>query len=104
MNCRAWLGKNTVDGTAGCDDVLDTAAVMAGLDHIYCVDTLTCHLAGSLGVPTTVLHRYVREWRWGDKSVQGETTPWYPSIRSWDKTHHDDWVPLLQRVRKELGG
>ena len=104
QTCRAWLGKNTVDGTKDCTDVLDTASVMAGLDHIFTVDTLTCHLAGSLGVPTTVLHRYCREWRWLDKTVGGEKSHWYPSIRSWDKTAPDDWVPLLLRVRKELGG
>ena len=104
MTCPAWLGKNTIDGTEDCTDVLDTAAVIKGLDAVICVDTLTAHLAGSLGVPTTVLHRYCREWRWGSKEIAGEVTPWYPSIQSLDKTHPDDWAPLLHRVRKELEG
>lgn len=102
LTAKAWLGERVIDGTEGCDDVLDTAAVMAGLDHIFTVDTLTCHLAGSLGVPTTVLHRYCREWRWGDRSVSGDTSHWYPSIRSWDKTEPEDWVPLLKKVRDSI--
>lgn len=98
---RSWLGKRFVDGTAGCTDVLDTASVMQGLDHVICVDTLTGHLAGTLGVPTTILHRFCREWRWLDA---GTTAPWYPSVRSLTVPAPNDWAALLQQVRKELGG
>jgi ADP-heptose:LPS heptosyltransferase len=79
--------------------VLDTAAVMRGLDLIITVDTLTAHLAGTLGIPTWVLHRYCREWRWGD---QGEASVWYPSVRSWTQAHPSDWDELLMRVRTAL--
>jgi hypothetical protein len=96
---RAWLGERFVDGTEGCKDVLDTAAVMRGLDLIITVDTLTAHLAGTLGIPTWVLHRYCREWRWGD---QGEASVWYPSVRSWTQAHPSDWDELLMRVRTAL--
>lgn len=99
MTARAWLGKNVVDGTEGCRDTLDTAAVMRGLDLVICVDTATAHLAGTLGTPTWVLHRYCREWRWLD---QGEASPWYPSIRSLTQPKPGDWTSLLQQVRAEL--
>lgn len=99
MTSRAWLGANVVDGTEGCNDCLDTAAVMRGLDLVITVDTLTAHLAGTLGVPTWVLHRFCREWRWLD---QGEHSPWYPSIRSLTQTAPGDWKELLTRVRAEL--
>lgn len=102
MTARAWLGAS--DGTWGCADTLDTAAVMRGLDLIVTVDTLTAHLAGTLGVPTIVLHRYCREWRWLDDSVSGTSCPWYPSVESWTQPNPGDWTGLLQRVRERLGG
>jgi len=93
---RAWLGKQFIDGADGCQDALDTAAVMRGLDLVVTVDTLTAHLAGTLGVPTWVLHRFCREWRWLD---QGEACPWYPSVRSLTVSTPGDWDGLLARVR-----
>lgn len=97
MTARAWLRAQ--DGTAGCKDALDTAAVMRSLDLVVCVDTLTAHMAGTLGVPCWVLHRFCREWRWGES---GESTPWYPSVRSLTQAKPGDWTELLQRVRQEL--
>ena len=99
MAARAWLGQNVVDGTEGCQDVLDTAAVMRGCDLIVTVDTLTAHLAGALGIPAWVLHRFCREWRWLD---QGESCPWYPSVRSLTVPAPNDWPSLLKRVRAEI--
>lgn len=96
---RSWLGRNFVDGTEGCSDFLDTAAVMRGLDLIVTVDTATAHAAGTLGIPTWTLHRFCREWRWGD---QGETTPWYPSMRLLTVPAPGDWAGLLTQVRVEL--
>ncbi len=96
---RAWLGRNFIDGTEGCQDVLDTAAVIRGLDMVISVDTLTAHLAGTLGIPTWILHRFCREWRWLD---QGERSPWYPSVRNFTQSEPGNWDELLLRVRHEL--
>lgn len=96
---QSWLGARVMDGTVDCRNTYDTAAVMKGLDHIVCVDTLTAHLAGTLGCPTTVLHRFCREWRWGDA---GERSPWYPSVRSLTQPKPHDWESVLRQVRAEL--
>jgi tetratricopeptide (TPR) repeat protein len=97
MTAQAWLGAE--DGTAGCKDVLDTAAVIRSLDLVITVDTLTAHVAGTLGVPTRILHRFCREWRWGES---GETSPWYPSVRNLTQAKPGDWTELLGRVKAEL--
>lgn len=102
MTGRAWLGKSFVDGTEGCTDALDTAAVMRGLDLVVTVDTMTAHLAGSLGVPTWCLHRFHREWRHGDESVTGEANPWYPSMVNLTQQQPGNWTELLLRVRERL--
>lgn len=96
---RSWLGKNFVDGTDGCTDFLDTAAVMRGLDLIVTVDTSTAHAAATLGCETWILHRFAREWRWSDS---GERTPWYPAARLFTQSAPNDWRELLLRVRAEL--
>lgn len=96
---RAWLGERFIDGTEGCEDVWDTAQIMAGLDAIVTVDTVTLHLAGTLGIPTIAMHRYCREWRWLDA---GERCPWYPSVRSWTLAAPNDWEGMAKRVRADL--
>lgn len=97
---RAWLGERFVDGTAGCRDTLDTAAVMDSLEHIYTVDTLTAHLAGTLGRPTTVLHRFCPEWRW--TTDLGSRSPWYPTITNRVVPAPGAWRDLLEQIRCEL--
>lgn len=67
------------DGTAGITDWLDTAAILAELDLLVCVDTGIAHLAGAMGLPVKLLAREPVEWRWGN----GASTPWYDSMLVW---------------------
>ena len=57
---------------------VDRAAVIENLDLVISVDTAVVHLAGALGRPAWVALQYVPDWRW---RMEGETTPWYPSLR-----------------------
>ncbi len=58
------------------DDFADTAAIVAQLDLVVCVDTSTAHLAASLGKPCWVLlPNQDVDWRWMDDC---EDSPWYP--------------------------
>ena len=102
MIARSWLGCEVEDATETCKDVLDTAKVLAGCDLCVTVDTLTAHIAGSLGIPTIVLHRFDREWRWFE--AEKERSIWYPTVRQWTQERPYEWASLLQRVRTELGG
>ncbi|WP_111946789.1 tetratricopeptide repeat protein, partial [Burkholderia cepacia] len=58
------------------DDFADTAAIVAQLDLVVCVDTSTAHLAASLGKPCWVLlPNQDVDWRW----MHGrDDSPWYP--------------------------
>jgi len=58
----------------------DFAAQLTALDRIVTVSNTTAHVAGSLGLNCTVLAAPGRGlfWYWG---AEGETTPWYPSLR-----------------------
>ena len=84
---------------AGTDAFLDTAAIMEGLDLIITADTSVAHLAGALGRPTWVALKHVPDWRWG---LEGDVTPWYPSMRLFRQKSRDDWKDVFARMEREL--
>jgi tetratricopeptide (TPR) repeat protein len=56
----------------------DTAALIANLDLVICVDTAVAHLTGALGKPVWALSRFDACWRW----LEGrDDSPWYPTAR-----------------------
>ena len=77
----------------------DTAAVMKNLDHVVTTDTSLAHLAGALGVPTTVLLGKVPDWRW---LREGESTGWYPSMQLIRQTEMGDWDDVIRRAHRTL--
>jgi tetratricopeptide (TPR) repeat protein len=81
------------------EDFSDTAAVLALCDLVIAVDTAAAHLAGAMGRPVWVLVPYAPDWRW---SLQGETTPWYPTARLFRQTALEDWDGVIARVGAEL--
>ncbi|MGN6648892.1 UDP-4-amino-4,6-dideoxy-N-acetyl-beta-L-altrosamine N-acetyltransferase [Trinickia sp.] len=71
-------------------DFADTAALIAQLDLVVCVDTSTAHLAASLGKPCFVLLPYHDpDWRW----LYGRTdSPWYPgTMRVFRQPRAGNW-------------
>jgi tetratricopeptide (TPR) repeat protein len=80
-------------------DFADTAAVLALCDLVIAVDTSVVHLAGAMGRPVWVLVPFAPDWRWG---LDGEATPWYPTVRLFRQTSLDDWDNVIARVRDEL--
>lgn len=81
-------------------DYAETAAVMAGLDHVVCVDTSVAHLAGAMGVPVSVLLPYAPDWRW---MLGRNDSPWYPSMRLYRQARPCDWSGVVQAVARDLG-
>ena len=77
----------------------DTAAVMKNIDHVVTSDTSVAHLAGALGVKTTVLLGKVPDWRW---LRQGDTTPWYPSMRLVRQSKMGNWDDVVQQAHQSL--
>lgn len=80
-------------------DFSDSAALLAELDLIITVDTAAAHLAGALGRPVWLLLPYVPDWRWG---LDGEETPWYPTMRLFRQSAAGDWETVIRRVVEEL--
>ncbi|MCA8114947.1 tetratricopeptide repeat protein [Burkholderia cepacia] len=80
------------------DDFADTAAIVAQLDLVVCVDTSTAHLAASLGKPCWVLlPNQDVDWRW----MHGrDDSPWYPgTVRLFRRGRDESWIRLAERLR-----
>jgi hypothetical protein len=88
-----------VDYTRDLHNFADTAAFMAELDLIISVETAVAHLAGALARSVWTLLPFVPDWRWG---LEGETTPWYPTMRLFRQPAMGDWDSVVQRVSDEL--
>ncbi len=88
-----------LDLTSQIADFADSAALIAELDLVITVDTATAHLAGALGKPVWLLLPFVPDWRWG---LEGERTPWYPTVRLFRQSQPEDWDSVIQRVALEL--
>lgn len=88
-----------VDWTEELKDFQDTAALIEALDLIIGVDTSVIHLAGALGCPTWLLNRYGSEWRW---MLDGEISPWYPTVRIFRQQAFNDWSGVIEKVAVEL--
>jgi hypothetical protein len=87
------------DLTSHLHDFAHTAAVIEQLDLVITIDTAVAHLAGSLGKPTWVMLPYVPDWRWG---LEGETTPWYKTMRLFRQTESAAWKNLCSSVTEAL--
>lgn len=77
------------------DDFLDTAAFLRTIDGLVSVDTGIAHLAGSLGVPTSVVLPEACDWRWG---VGAGQTPWYPALTLIRQSRQGDWAGAIARL------
>ena len=80
-------------------DFGDTALLIAQLDLVISVDTAVAHLAGALGRPVWTLLSAVPDWRW---LLEGQTTPWYPTMRLFRQPHPGAWGDVMQRVAAAL--
>jgi Flp pilus assembly protein TadD len=82
-------------------DFADSAAALAALDLLICVDTSIAHLAGALGLPCWVLlPRHRTDWRW---LRDRDDSPWYPrGMRLFRQARRGDWAEVVERVRAAL--
>jgi Flp pilus assembly protein TadD len=93
-------------GTAGCfdasphpSDFAETAAAVANLDLVICVDTSVAHLAGAMGKPVWMTSRLDGCWRW----LTGRSdSPWYPTMRIFRQGLDRSWAPVVDELRQAL--
>lgn len=74
---------------------VDTLAVMASLDAVVTSDTAIAHLAGAAGIPVYLALCHLPDWRWG---LQGDSSPWYDSMRLIRQEHAGDWAGVFSRI------
>ena len=87
------------DLSAGLNDFSDTAAAIENLDLVITVDTAVAHLTGALAKPVWTLIYSPPEWRW---MIDGDDSPWYPSMRLFRQSSSEEWGPVLERVAVSL--
>lgn len=98
---KQWRGwsKEGDDLIDLCDDLLDTAGLVANLDLVISVDTSVVHLAGALGKPVWLLNRVGGDWRWG---LEGERSPWYPTMKIFRQRQTERWDDVIEQISREL--
>jgi tetratricopeptide (TPR) repeat protein len=87
------------DATPFLGDFADTAALMAELDLMICVDTAAAHLAGAMGKPVWLLLPFDPDWRW---LLGREDSPWYPTMRLFRQQEPRNWPQVIERVAADL--
>ena len=92
-------GMKLIDLSSMIGDFADTAALVAELDLVVSVDTAIVHLAGAMGKPVWVFLQYTPDFRW---LLEGQTTPWYPSVRLIRQTKFGVWDDVIDRTAAEL--
>ncbi len=86
-------------GVPEADNLLDTAALVSGLDLVVTVDTMVAHLAGALGKPVRILLAHYADWRW---LVGRGDSPWYPTARLLRQPGPGDWGTVLGNLQERL--
>jgi tetratricopeptide (TPR) repeat protein len=81
-------------------DFGDTAAIVAQLNLVICVDTAIAHVAGALGVACwLMLPQAGVDWRW---HRTGTGSPWYPNDMYLFRQHQGGWPALIDEVKDAL--
>ncbi len=98
---RADPAQPITDLAPAISSFADTAAILAQLDLLICVDTSAAHVAGALGRPCWVLLPAVgSDWRW---LLEREDSPWYPGVmRLFRQAPGESWDAVVRRVASEL--
>ena len=82
-----------------CRDICAMAARMSTLDLVVSVDTMAAHLAGALALPVWTLLHEACDWRW---LADGNTSPWYPTMRLFRVGVGEGWDAVIDRVAAAL--
>ena len=96
-DCLGW--KNMINDTAHFKDFADTAAYIANLDLVICVDTSTCHVAAAMGKEVWMMNRFDTCWRWFMDRID---SPWYPTIKLYRQPKLGDWESVVQNIKEDL--
>lgn len=88
-----------IDGLDLYNDFDGLAALISRLDHVVSIDNAVAHLAGNLGVPTTLVLSTVHDWRW---LLHQQTVPWYPMMRMLRQNREADWGDVKLQLHETI--
>ncbi len=77
----ALLADAAIDGFHDTDAL---AAQMQACDEVVSIQNATVHLAGALGITTTIMLSAASDWRWG---LERTDSRWYSSVISSASQH-----------------
>jgi hypothetical protein len=80
-------------------DFSDTAALISLMDHVVTVDTSVAHLAGALGINTSLLLAFIPDWRWG---LDVRQSNWYRSVSLFRQETPGNWTTPATEVASLL--
>lgn len=80
-------------------DYDDTAALIASLDYVICIQTAVAHTAGALGIPVTVLVPEATQWRYGKSQ---DSILWYESLKVVRQAKTGSWSQEIERTARDL--
>lgn len=80
-------------------DYDDTAALVAALDHVVCIQTAIAHLSGGLGKPCWVFVAKSSQWRYGES---GDSIPWYASLKVYRQRTLGSWEQEILQGAEDL--
>ncbi len=81
------------------NDFLDTMAILKNVEHLVTIDTSVAHVAGAIGVPTSVVLPYAPDWRW---LLGRNDTPWYQSVKLYRQEKPYEWAGVIERIAADL--
>jgi hypothetical protein len=80
-------------------DFADTMAILRHVERLVTIDTSVAHIAGAIGVPTSLVLPHAPDWRW---LLNRDDTPWYPSVRLFRQARAYDWSGVIERVSDSI--
>jgi tetratricopeptide (TPR) repeat protein len=97
---HAFPGALHVDAAIDAfENIDDLSAQIVAMDEIVTIQNATAHLAGALGVSTTLMLCAASDWRWGLKRTDSR---WYKSVHIERQEKLFDWKPIIERVVRQL--
>jgi len=83
-------------------DIDGFAAQVAAMDHVVSVSNTTVHVAGGLGVPTSVLvpKAFGKIWYW---FLERSDSPWYPALTLHRQAQAGVWSDVIAAAARQIG-
>ena len=79
------------------NDIEELFGIVASCDRVVTTSNVTAHIAGALGVPTTVLVNNQANWRWHN---EWQSSYWYSSVKILRACASGDWTIALKKLSK----